>query len=310
MIDYINILSFGRYRAGHFNGRQLNYFDYSQHLSKHIDVECHLLIDNPGAFKTGYFDLFRDESLTKIRNVNRRVYNIIKPDFFNTPGDVLLCDFMVLLSLAHHNIRLKYNKIIVFDALETTVFFRKIPPPSGINPSIGDDSLMEYIKSYDNIVFLVTPYNIPDMEANGLKYKVYYKKINFGLFDSQYINRIQRKDEMCCCYYYYDRYNNGSLDKQSYLTYVTEKYPGIKTVNKFMDIWGYKSVLYTKKPYANNMEQFGRLVFELRYFGYDVIMDQSPDYIDKTGIDYYLEYYGKDIPNLVDEDTHGMLCQI
>ena len=281
----------------------MNFIDYSHHISNSNDIKLHLLVDNPNSIKR-CFDLFNQPSLNIVRNTNRHIYNIGTISSFQGYGDVLLCDFADLCSLIQNNIPIDYNKIVVFDCLEVTVFLRSVNRPNTMHGGMdGIDKVVRFINDND-VTLLITDYNKPEMDRHGIKYLLYYKKINFDIFNLEFISSIDRMDGVC---FYYSKDNRHSPLFMDYIHEIRHKYPEVVITDNYMDMWRYSSILYTQKPYVGFVEQFGRIVFEMQRFGYNVIIDDTFKSEVKTGIDYYMDYYGEVIPNLADEDTLSII---
>lgn len=280
MIDYFHILDCYGEKLINTNGRQLNFIDYSQHFMGKQGVENFLLMEKDINVLDKFRTFFYSPSIQYLRDVEIK-YKFVDPSFFENNRDILLCDFVTFMLLAQ-NVELKYNKIYIFDCLELTLFF---------NDENSDKSL---IRKYSP-TFLVTDYN-NITEFNTL---TYYKKINYSIFNKEYINSINRIDKMV---YYYAKANDELPEFDSFLTKIKNKYPDIVLTNNFMDVWEYSTVLYTQKPYVYYIEQFGRMIFELRHFGYELLIDNMFQQETKTGLEYYLDHYTTNSSDLNDED--------
>lgn len=301
MIDYIGVISTNS-NPIKLNGRYMNFIDYSHHLHNSGIVKTHLLVGTPNLIKR-CFDLFYQPSLSTVRNTDRSIYSIKSLSGFRGSGDILICDFADLCLLVSNNIPIDYNRILVFDCLELTVLLRTDKPNTIITDTHNTDKILRYINDND-VTLLITDYNKLDVDRHGIRYLLYYKKINFDLFDVEYINSIDRQDGLC---FYYAKENRYSPLFVDYISSIRHKYPEAIVTDNFMDMWRYKNILYTQKPYVGFVEQFGRIVFEMQRFGYNVIIDNTFKSEDKTGLDYYMDHYNGLIPNLTDEDTLSLI---
>ena len=293
-IDYLHIFDCYSHKLKYKDGRQQNYIDYSQFfIKKYPEINNCLLVEHMERSRfEDVVEFFRTNDLRDL-TINYKFKTI---DNFEC-NDVLICDFVVLLFLIEYDIPFgEYKKIIIFDCLELTVYFKSLNIPVGVHPDFrkSEKSMSFLADNKEKITFLVTPYNIQDVQ--GYNYIEYYKKINYNLFKPEVINK-KREDGLI---YYYSIANNKSKLNEGLLNSIKEKYPDVIFTNNFKDLFGYKNILYSSKPYGDYLEQFGRQIFELKYFGYNIIIDQSFQSEDKTGLDYYLEYEG-DL-NIMNED--------
>lgn len=302
-IDYVHLFDFGGCKLSKTNGRQLNFLDYSQHFAtKHSDTITNYLLYDRKNFVEIFSSFFLDPSINKLRQIDRTAYKYITEEYFNDHGDILLCDFVTLIFLIHFNIPIEsYKNILVFDCLELTVFLRDLEYPSGIVKTfsiLNSDILLKFINN-NKVTFLITDYNVPDIQKYDFDYLVYYKKINFDIFNKDFLNSLETYDDLC---YYYAYQNKECEEFNEFISTISNKYPKIFLTEKFMDIWEHKQILYTQKPYVGNIEQFGRMIFELKHFGYEVIIDNFLCKEEKTGLEYYFDYYDGMIPSLNDEN--------
>lgn len=282
MFDYIHLFNYAGAYFSFNDGRQLNFIDYSQHYTNFNNI---LLIDfNDKHHFQKYHGKFFDENY--IRNIDFSIYKFKSINYFNEnlSNKTLLCDFLTLAILINNNIPIeKYKNIYVFDCYELTVFFRDLPRPNTLDnyKSVfqNKQKILDKLNTL-NVTFLVTHYNVKDVK--NFNYKIFYKKINFDLFKNNLFD--DRKNELV---YYYSS-NNKNINHL--LEKINNKYNITFTTN-YHDIFSYQTILYTQKPYVGYIEQFGRMIFELREFGYDVIIDNMFKQEEKTGLDYYLDYY-------------------
>jgi len=293
------------HRLKYKDGRQQNYIDYSQYfIDNYPEINNCLLFDSMGKQNESYYYAKRFFDGSDIRNF-KFDYKFKTINNFTT-SDVLLCDFAVLLFLIQYDLPISgYNKIFLFDCLELTVFFRGTSIPVGLHSDFDINGKMKKFlyDNIDKITFLITPYNFDDVY--GFDYIEYYKKINYSLFKDELVSQ-DRKDGLI---YYTSDANDEFYGNKEFLDRLSEKYDDLIITNKYIDLFGYKNILYTAKPYVGFMEQFGRQVFEFRNFGYNVIVDQCFQVESKTGLDYYLKYNGSldiiqdNLMDIVDENT-------
>jgi len=291
-IDYVNFLN---YAAVHFkanNGRQLNFLDYGQYFNKyHSNVTNILIYEYDDKFTEEMIFFFKNNSISLLRNIDKTFLKLKDISYFNNPtSDILICDFAIFSLLVSNNIPIEqYKKIFIFDCLELTFFFNNQNTSFNTFSQIDQNKVRIFINKYKSILkFLITDYNIPTFIKENIPYIRYYKKINFEIFNKEFIKNKSRIDGLI---YYYARQNEETQEFESFIKSIKSKYPDIILTNEFMDIWQYKNILYTPKPYVNYIEQFGRMYFELTYFGYNVIIDNTFKKELKTGLDYYIEYY-------------------
>ena len=302
-IDYLHLFNFAGDRLRCNNGRQLNFVDYSIFFAEKYNITSKFLSDTiqKEIFDTSK-DFFFDPSIKKLRNKFEFNYEFIKKNYFDSHHDILICDFNTLCVLIDQDIHINYNQIYIFDCVELTLFLQNI---NTISTSlkhfekIDSTKIQNYInENKSKITFFITHFNEPEMKLLDFNYEIYYKKINFSLFNKNYINDLKKSDDLI---YYYAKQNESCEDFDLFIEKIQYKYPNIILTNDFMEIWNHKNILYTPKPYVEYIEQFGRMIFELTYFGYNVIIDNSMKN-KKTGLDYYLEYYKTNDINLMNED--------
>jgi len=286
-IDYLHSFDCCNHKLISKDGRQQHYIDYSQHfILKYPEINNYLLVDKLGSYNEMYFKAKSFFTDNELRNYTFN-YKFKTLNNFFINSDILLCDFAMLSLLIQNNLPInKYKKIFIFDCLELTVYFRNVKIPNGISRNILNRKIIkDFLDMNTNkLVFLVTPYNFNDV--NGFNYIEYYKKINFNLFKDELCKK-QYNDELI----YYYSCNNEEFDDH-FLIKLYSKYDNLVITKKYSDLFYYKNVLYTAKPYVGFIEQFGRMIFEMRYFGCNVILDQSYQVEDITGLDYYLDYGG------------------
>lgn len=284
-IDYLHIYDCYDHKLKYKDGRQQNFIDYSQYfIKKYPEINNCLLFEHVTDLEI-YTETRNSFEINNLRNLTFDYSFKTVSNFYH--NDILICDFAVLLFLIQYDLPIhKYKEIFVFDCLELTVYFKKCELPVGIHAdfSITQKSQDFLRNNKDKITFLVTPYNMNDLK--DYKYIEYYKKINFDIF-KQELFKSDRKDDLI---YYYSITNEKSQDNDSLINNIKEKYPNIIFTTEFRDLFEYKNILYTAKPYVGFIEQFGRQIFEFKHFDYNVIIDQSFQVEEKTGLDYYLEY--------------------
>lgn len=288
-IDHLMLADFKGHIIKPINGRQLNYLDYSQHCNKYDEVQNLLLVED----KLGnniFQNYFMHPSINKLRKV-RSSYRVIRPDYFENPeSEILVTDFTVLYTLLAYDIELCYKHIVVTDCLELTLFMRDLEIPSGIEHMFHDrEEIMAKLIGLP-LVFLATDYNKKDIEDNGFKFVRYYRKINFDLFDHKFLRSLPKSDELV---FYYSYINEYDPDFSNYLKEINAECPDIKMTTDFMDVFKHKHILYAPKPYVGYIEQFGRMFFELEYLGYTVHIAWCCKKEEKTGMDFYFDYYMK-----------------
>jgi len=303
-IDYVNFLNYAGVHFKPDNGRQLNFLDYSQYFSQFPNINNILIYTPTPNFTKNYTDFLSNNTISKLRNINKTSIKLKEISHFNNPGEILICDFYVFGVLVSNDIPIdKYLKIFIFDCLELTLFFKNVNSKQYINTykRLNYSKINRFI-SKNNPTFLLTDYNI-NMKPN-VNYIRYFKKINFNIFNNNYINSFDR----CKSLVYYCAVQNTKSDEYNlFIKTIKEKYPNIIITNRYLDIWKYDTILYTQKPYVQYIEQFGRMVFELKYFNYNVIIDDMFKKEDKTGLDYYLEYYKNHDINLHNEDFRKII---
>ena len=315
MIDYVHLFNYGDCFLSSTNGRQLNFIDYLHYFSdKYPDkIQPYYLVgDLLNTKRHGKIlkDFVFDPSIRNLRTLQPLSIPFIDISFFSDNRDVLLCDFTTLYVLINNKIELNYNKIFVFDCLELTVFLRNLTPPPGLvghYSQINRGYIINYLQhNKDKITYLATDYNFNDLDLYGFSYIKYYKKINFNIFNKDYIDSLEIKNDLV---YYYAKANEESPDFGEFINKIKSMYGDITFTNNFMDIWEYNTILYTQKPYVGNIEQFGRMVFELKYFGYDVVIDSMFKTEKTTGLDCYLTYYENNDIVLHHEDFLDILYE-
>jgi len=301
-IDYVNFLNYAAVQFKPNNGRQLNFLDYGQHFNDNPNINNILIYEPVKNVHEKYMDFIFHHSIKKLRKINKSFVNLKKVSFFDsTNSDILLCDFVVFSILVTNNIPLdNYEKIFIFDCLELTLFFNNIDYGFNTFTQIDKPKIQSFIKNHKSkIYFLITDYNIPTFIENELPFIRYYKKINFDIFNKSFVQKQPKKDELV---YYYANQNTMLPEFESFISSIKSKYPNIILTENFMDIWDYQNVLYTPKPYVNYIEQFGRMFFELTYFGFNVIVDNTYKKDKKSGLDYYIEYYQNHDINIKNEN--------
>lgn len=288
MVDYIHLFNYAGAYFSFNDGRQLNFIDYSQYFP----FKSKLLI-SPDTFKQNKYLSFPS---TDLRNIEKCKYQFILPHYFDNPENkTLLCDFVTLLLLIEKNIPLKYEQIYILDCFELTIFFRDIEIPHILDKWSNIFNFKEFYleKMYElPLTFLITDYNKDDL--SNFNYEIYYKKINFDIIKTNII-KSERKDGLI---YYYSK-NNAD---EEFLEKIKNKYSNIIITDNYQDIFSYQNILYTPKPYVKYIEQFGRMVFELQGFDYNVVLDHSFKREEKTGLEYYLEYYENKSIDINEED--------
>jgi len=307
-IDYVNFLNYAGVHFRPDNGRQINFLDYAQHFLKNENVSNIFIFQKQPKYIETFTDFTRNVSISNLRTIRKNFAKFYELDYFNqTKADVLICDFVVFSFLIINNVAInKYRKIFIFDCLELTLFLKSIDNQEFNTCSQKQYPLIkEFIKNYnEKIFFLGTDYNIPDFKKSNMQYIKYYKKINFEIFNVDFINQQEIKYELI---YYYAPQNLLNQDSDFFIKCIKNKYPNIKITSDFMEVWQSENILYTVKPYVNYIEQFGRMIFELREFNYNVIIDNSFKKEKKTGLEYYLEYYKKNDINIINEDFIGII---
>jgi len=306
-VDYVHLFDFGGCNLNPGNGRQLNFLDYSEYFAEKYpeQIQTKYLIDNKNSLNHFRYhkSFYYHPTINKLRKIKVRKKEFIEREYFNEHREVLFCDFVTLYMLIQHDVPINYEKIEVFDCLELTVFFRNLDAPSGIRKNwetLDLQKIFNWIKANkDRVNFLVTDYNFDDLKQYDLNFSRYFKKINFDLFNKEYIKGLTRQDDLI---YYYAKYNQDSESFHEFINTIEARHKDIKLTNEYLEIWKHKTILYTQKPYVGNIEQFGRMVFELMYFNYFLIIDPVFKNEEKTGLDYYLEHYDSKVPNLMNED--------
>jgi len=301
IIDFVHVAEWNGTKITPSNGRHINFLDYSQYFNQYDNVRNLLLVEKELTIETerGFFD---HPTITTLRRLDNDYNNeqFFLNDYtsvndnqfrFNNNGDILLCDFFTLYLMLENHISLNvYDHVVCMDCLELTIFFRNLPSPQCIRKmGLGlRPRMMMKLSNLKSLTFLATPYNKNDIEQYGFKYVEYFRKINFDLFDKEYIDSISRSDELI---YYYSRNNLNCDDGIKWLESIQSQYPDIILTDNYMDIWQHNNILYTPKPYVGYIEQFGRMLFEAEHFGIKCHINKECSAEDKSGMDYYLDYY-------------------
>lgn len=288
-IDHLQLGDYKGFIIIPINGRQLNYLDYSQHCNQYPEVQNLLLVEDKLSVET-FQNFFMHPSINKLRKI-RSNYRTINPEYFDNPdSEILVTDFAVLYTLLAQDIELRYKHIVCMDCLELTLFMRDLEIPSGIEHMFHDrEEIMAKLIGLP-ITFLATDYNKKDIEDNGFKFVRYYRKINFSLFDYEFLRSIAVDDNLIFYYSYINEYDPGFND---YLKEINLQCPDIMLTSNYMDIFKHRHILYAPKPYVGYIEQFGRMFFEMEYLGYTVHIASGMKGEDKTGMDFYFDYYLK-----------------
>jgi hypothetical protein len=288
-IDFVHVADYKGLELLPNTGRQLNWLDYSQKCNEYYQVKNYLLTDTGKLSVKVLQQFFLDPSIKRLRSFVSD-YHAITEEHFDKEGDILLCDFATLYTLLINGVIPKYNHIVVMDCLELTVFLRDIYNPLGTEDYIAPgmhDGIVKILKELP-CTFLATPYNKQDLESKGLKYVEYYRKINFDLFTRSYVDSLPMKNEMA---FYYHPKNTEHPAWDVYLEEINKQCPDIVLLSNYMDVWEYQHVLYAPKPYVGFREQFGRMFFELEYFGRTCHIASVMNAEERTGMDFYLDHY-------------------
>jgi len=232
-------------------------------------------------FKIGILDYL---GFIKNLKLSKREYSNITPDKLeiikNIDVNILVLDYISLINLTKMGMSIKCKTLIVFDCLELTFHLRGISHELYISERIDELPIQ-----YETIQFNVTPFIYDDFKKMYPKIQVkkYLKKIDVKALKT--IKTIDNGKSFC-------RVPNKDVEFIKDMT--------------LQNIFNYNTFYYFTRENFSLQEQFGRIIFEFKLLGKNVIIDKIYD----NGLKNYLDEYWDDIEkiNIWNYTLEEILC--
>ena len=225
----------------HINGNLLNAIDMQNYFG------CDL-----------YILKYEKNFIRKYLEMRKTIYRkmIAKP-YSDIQCEILIVDYKTFMYMLMNNFDITCDKLIVLDCLELSLHQQlKVDNRMFLvhGKYIPDIELMsDVVFPNTEIQFLMPKVNYDKWEYK-FKADIFYKKINFN---SMNIPAVKNNDFV----YREDRMDNSAL---------LEKYPMAKPATFGNSLYESRNFIYSRRSHLSYIEQFGRILFELYYFGRNV----------------------------------------
>ncbi len=248
------------------NGNLLNAVDTQNYF------DCDLFILKP------VYDFVKD--YMKLRGTIYRKLSAL-PFKDKITSDILIVDYKAFLYILIHKLDIKCEKLIVMDCLELSLH-QQLKTDSEFFCILGqsppDIELMcSLLFPKTEIQFLMPKVNHDKWNHPFFKADVFHKKINFDIMG---IPEIKNND-------FVFREDHNTINE-----FLIQSYPSAKSITFGKELYESRNFIYSRRTHLSYIEQFGRILFELYYFGRSVWMISDNALENHDGLSEYLQNLG------------------